>query len=315
VRATDLAARTTDVYLGGYDVNRGNAMAFDERRGVMVLFGGFLNSSYNLIMEWDGATWSAVQPVSVTPANNLAYAGVLDSRGYQAFYDSFRGMVACAGGGASNAAIWYWDGHNFYGFDTRIDGTPVGGLLPALGLCFDRERRALVWTGDPLSTTHRTREIRFSDVPVFIQTPGPFAGPVGQTVTLRASVTGPEPLTYRWYYNDQPLLANPRITGLDTPILTIASAQPSDSGDYSLNVTALCGNVSSPKARVAIGPLLNLRLTTTSLVMSWLDPKAAIEQAPTVLGPWKALLNASSPFEIPADKTGEQFFRLNSPGP
>jgi hypothetical protein len=162
VHSTNLATRTIDAYLGPYDVDYGNAMAFDERRGVMVLFGAFLNSSYNLVMEWGGGDWTAVTPSGILPTNSSAYQGVLDARGYSAYYDSYRGMVACVGGGAYNSAIWYWDGKQYYSFDTQLDGLPVAASPNGIGLAFDQRSidSDALWFG---------RAVRISDLIVHVK--------------------------------------------------------------------------------------------------------------------------------------------------
>ena len=145
IRATNIVRRLTDSYLGNYDVNYGNAMAFDERRGVMVLFGTFFSSA-DLVMEWDGEIWTPVNPSSVTPTNQPSYQGVTDSRGYQAYYDPYRGMVACVGGGGFDNAIWYWDGQNFYAFDIQIDGVAVLAP-PQSGAAWRSTARVGLWFG------------------------------------------------------------------------------------------------------------------------------------------------------------------------
>ena len=312
IRSTNLAARFTDAHLP-YDVDHGNAMAFDERRGVMVLFAPFLNSSGNLVMEWGGADWSAVTPSAITPPNNASYQGVLDSRTYSAYYDPFRGMVACVGGGAFNTAIWYWDGSQFYGFDTQLDGVRTTSNPDYIGLAFDRQRRALVWSGGENLGPHRTREIRFTDNPIVIQGPKPVAVEVGQSFTLRAAVSGGGALVYNWTYNGNPLVANARIAGLNSPTLTISGALPSDSGEYRLTASGPCSSTSSPSVRVSVGPILTLLTTTTGYRLSWTATNAAVEQAPTVLGPWIPLTNSTSPFELPVQHSGQQFFRLKVP--
>jgi len=310
VHSTNLATRTIDAYLGPYDVDYGNAMAFDERRGVMVLFGAFLNSSYNLVMEWGGGDWTAVTPSGILPTNSASYQGVLDSRSYSAYYDSYRGMVACVGGGAYNTAIWYWDGSQFYSFDTQLDGVPVTTLSPYIGLAFDRQRRALVWSGGENFGPHRTREIRFADNPLIIQGPKPAAVETGQGLTLQAAVSGVGALRYQWLFNDNPLPANPRFTGTNTPTLTINPTQTSDSGLYSLVVNGQCSSVTSPSVRVNVGPILNLLTTATSYRMSWTATNVTVEQGPTVLGPWTSRSDLTSPFDLPVQQGGTQFFRL-----
>lgn len=317
IRATNIVGRLTDRYLGNYDVGGGNALAFDERRGVMVLFGPF-GSSADLVMEWDGEIWTAINPSSVTPTNQASYQGVLDSRGYQAYYDPYRGMVACVGGGGFNNAIWYWDGQNFYGFDIQIDGVAApGATTVGSGVAFDRARRALVWSaGDQAGTTHQTREIRFVDYPTIIQDPGPVAVEPGQTIHLRAAVTGTPPLQYAWLQNGRAITNDLRVSGATTADLRITPAAVTDSGSYELQVTGPCNvQTVSRLVRVAVGPLLSLTQTTTAYILSWTAPNAVVQEAPSVFGVWTNRPDLSNPFIMPIEKTGSRFYRLIAPGP
>jgi hypothetical protein len=309
LHSTNLPTRIDGAYLGPYDVDHGNAMAFDERRGVMVLFAPFLNSSGNLVMEWGGEDWTAVGPLSVTPANNLSYQGVLDSRAYTAHYDPFRGMVACVGGGGFNNAIWYWDGANFYGFDMLLDGAPLTPSLMYAGFAFDRQRRALVWSGGENLGPLRTREIRFTDNPIIVQDPKPTAVEPGQSLTLRAAVSGGA-ASYQWMFNGAPLVPNARTTGVNTPTLTINPAQVDDSGLYSLNVTGPCASASSASARVSVGPLLTVTTTAFGYTMTWTSTNAVLQVAPTALGPWTSRPDLTSPVVLMLQQAGQQFFRL-----
>ena len=44
-----------------------SAMAYDEQRGVTVLFGGSDGADRNDTWEWDGATWKVVTPTGLLP--------------------------------------------------------------------------------------------------------------------------------------------------------------------------------------------------------------------------------------------------------
>jgi len=66
---------------------------------------------------------------------------------------------------------------------------------------------------------------------------------------------------------------------------------------------------------VNVGPLLNLLTTATSYRMSWSATNVTVEQGPTVLGPWTARPDLTSPFDLPVQQGGQQFFRLKVLGP
>ncbi|MFC3146113.1 immunoglobulin domain-containing protein [Piscinibacterium candidicorallinum] len=76
--------------------------------------------------------------------------------------------------------------------------------------------------------------------------------PVSQTVTAGSAVTfvaaaeGTQPLTYQWYFNDQPL------AGQNTPVLTLSSVTSANAGRYGLEVTNLPGQVYSQEAVLTV---------------------------------------------------------------
>jgi hypothetical protein len=87
-------------------------MAYDSRRGVVVLFGGGDNPNMpiglNDTWEWNGVTWTQRTPVTMPPG-----------RVYHALaYDSTRGVTVLFGGlsgvtGGVTADTWEWDGANW----------------------------------------------------------------------------------------------------------------------------------------------------------------------------------------------------------
>jgi hypothetical protein len=85
-----------------------HGMAYDSARGVTVLFGGLVNSSYfaNDTWEWDGTSWVQRTPVTVPAA-----------RGDHAMaYDNARGVTVLFGGTNQSGSlndIWEWDGSDW----------------------------------------------------------------------------------------------------------------------------------------------------------------------------------------------------------
>jgi hypothetical protein len=63
----------------------------------------------------------------------------------------------------------------------------------------------------------------------------------GGGVSFGVSATGPEPFTYGWTLNGAPLVNGPRISGADTPRITIASLTAADSGAVVAYVTNSAG--------------------------------------------------------------------------
>jgi len=111
-------------------------MAFDESRGVTVLFGGVDGSTQlDDTWEFDGQTWQLVGRGELPPRIWPAMA-----------YDSARGVVVMHGG--RNQAkvlddLWEWDGNQW----TRLPIT--GGPSPRFGhaMVFDSVRDVLVLYG------------------------------------------------------------------------------------------------------------------------------------------------------------------------
>lgn len=83
------------------------AMAFDGRRGRIVLFGGHdrtgvAGSRLGDTWEWDGARWTQIKVAGPSPRNSAALA-----------YDSARGKIVLFGGSTKEAVsgeTWEWDG-------------------------------------------------------------------------------------------------------------------------------------------------------------------------------------------------------------
>jgi hypothetical protein len=70
---------------------------------------------------------------------------------------------------------------------------------------------------------------------------------VGGAVSFQASASGTSPLTYQWCFNATNAI------GTDTNILTLQSAQVSDSGGYSLVVSNSAGSITSLVASLTVG--------------------------------------------------------------
>src|SRR5688572_30192146 len=99
------------------------AMEFDSRRGVSVLFDGHLGPGIAQTWEWNGQRWSLREPLS-TP----------ESRGRHAMaYDSGRGVTVLFGGEAGfeflAADTWEWDGIQWR---IRADLSPRGRMWHAM---------------------------------------------------------------------------------------------------------------------------------------------------------------------------------------
>lgn len=84
------------------------AMTFDERRGVVVMFGGQGEgtTTYNATWTWDGTDWTLQDPAAAPPGRH--FAGMA--------YDAGRGVTVLFGGSMAGARFndtWTWDGSNW----------------------------------------------------------------------------------------------------------------------------------------------------------------------------------------------------------
>jgi hypothetical protein len=117
----------------------GHAMAFDRRRGRVVLFGG--GESWNGLRadtwEWDGVTWMRLDPLPLSP---------LERSGHAMVYDAARGVVLLHGGyhwGQSVADTWAWDGLAW----TQVGSGGLSVERADHELAYDEARRVVMLVG------------------------------------------------------------------------------------------------------------------------------------------------------------------------
>jgi hypothetical protein len=79
---------------------------------------------------------------------------------------------------------------------------------------------------------------------------------IGTTATLNVGLAGTGPFTNAWKYNGVNLVNGGRISGVNTPTLTIANAQASDSGIYQFWSTNGIGVSSSTAGRLVVDNIL-----------------------------------------------------------
>src|SRR5262249_23560336 len=92
---------------------------------------------------------------------------------------------------------------------------------------------------------------------------------VGGSLCLSPIVTGAEPLSGQWQFNGVNLADNGHISGSTSSTLCLSSAQPADSGTYSLVLNNSFGSTTGIVAQVSVTPLL-----------MWGDNSAGQLQAP-----------------------------------
>lgn len=118
-----------------------HAMAYDELRQKVVLFGGFQDNSYTRLgdtWEWDGAQWAQKASTGPSPRTHTAMA-----------YDSARNLIVLFGGVgkpnkiyADNKDTWTWDGSTW-----KELGRHGPAARNAHGMAYDIARRRVVMYG------------------------------------------------------------------------------------------------------------------------------------------------------------------------
>ena len=119
-------------------VREATALAYDEARGVIVMFGGSsqTNNAFADTWEWDGAAWTERTPAHSPPG-----------RAFHAMaYDPARRTVILFGGFAGGAVgdTWEWDGTTWTQLATT--GTPEARQVHAM-TTDDTHRRVLLFGG------------------------------------------------------------------------------------------------------------------------------------------------------------------------
>ena len=105
-----------------------HAMAYDSKRGVTVLFGGYNGTFLNDTWEWNGTSWTkqTTAPAS-TPSARYGHAMA---------YDSARGVTTLFGGFGGNVNYlndtWEWNGTNWTKQTTAPASTPSTRYLHAM---------------------------------------------------------------------------------------------------------------------------------------------------------------------------------------
>jgi hypothetical protein len=120
----------------GPGARAGAAAAFDERRGVVVLFGG--SAADASTWEFDGSSWRRIETAEA-PAGRTGHRMVYDSHVRRVML--FGGRRA--GDGQSLNDLWQYDGKHWSRVQARVRPSPRSNA----GLAYDSARRRLVLFG------------------------------------------------------------------------------------------------------------------------------------------------------------------------
>ena len=165
------------------------------------------------------------------------------------------------------------------------------------------------------SATSSTATLTVSRIPPNITSqPQSHIAMVGANVAFSVTATGTEPLSYQWRKNGGNLTNGSRISGVNAAALTIASAQTTDSGNYTVIVSNSSGAVTSSSVLLTVNPLsetkLSVRASGNQIILSWSDPAVTLEEADTVTGPWKSVVGGSLSPRLATMSASRKFYRL-----
>ncbi len=127
--------------VGGPTARTGTAVAYDQSRGVTVLFGGYRAGRLGDTWEWDGQVWRLV--ATDGPARDR----------HAMVYDSVRNVIVLFGGFPDYNETWEWDGREWV---RRSTTGPHGRIDHAMA--FDEDRGVTVLFGG-----WDTRDEQFKD--------------------------------------------------------------------------------------------------------------------------------------------------------
>ncbi len=119
---------------GGPPPRVAESMAYDEKRGVVVLYGGyFQNNPLMDVWEWDGHSWSKRCP-TCNPSGRFYH---------QMYYDPLLEKVVVFGGVNNETSYheaWAWDGQSWsqLGFDSQVPNFSADSLV------YDTNRQRVV---------------------------------------------------------------------------------------------------------------------------------------------------------------------------
>jgi alpha-tubulin suppressor-like RCC1 family protein len=88
--------------------------------------------------------------------------------------------------------------------------------------------------------------------PAFVVQPADESVVAGRNASFSVTVSGALPMSFQWYFNNNPLTDDGRIVGSLTANLVISNVTTADAGSYSLMVTNFLGSTNSSAATLAV---------------------------------------------------------------
>ena len=196
---------------------------------------------------------------------------------------------ATATGSAPLTVRWQKDGVDLLN-DAHLSGATTTNLAMTGLLAADGGNYSLI-ASNSCGTATSTVAVLTVRTPPSI--PNPFVSfktNVGATLAFTITPGGSTPRSVQWRFNGVNMVDGGRILGSRTTVLTIANAQPSDSGTYSVIVSNACASVTNDMAAVIVAncPLFTLQPTNATQCMgSTVSFRIAISGTPPFSLLWR----------------------------
>jgi hypothetical protein len=212
-----------------------HAMAYDFDRAVTVLYGGEYDSIPKAdTWEWDGSLWT-----------RRVVQGPSSRSGHSMAYDGDKGFTMLFGGddGESGDDTWGWDGEKWWGWTATGPSARVH-----LSVDYDSIRNLLVlFGGFDGSNNGDTWELEWLGYPPAIsQQPGDLILCQSTDAVFSVTAGGTTPLAYQWRKNGD------EISDANDSSLVIHSVGVPDAGEYDVDVSNICGSLTSKAARLTV---------------------------------------------------------------
>ncbi|MBI3850912.1 MAG: tandem-95 repeat protein [Verrucomicrobia bacterium] len=245
--------------------------------------------------------WPAAEQIAVSLGGHLATINnAAENQWVFDTFSTFGGLERPMWIGLNDAAqegTWVW-----------VSGEPVtylnwSPIEPNSGDgVFPDEDHVLIWhpsSGFPLGSWNDapSNQLQYAVVevappaPVIVSQPTNLTVYVGSNATFRVTATGGAPLAYQWRFYET------NLPGKTSSVLTVAGAQFSNAGTYSVIVSNAGGSVTSSPALLFVNPLPDCVPPPTGLVSWWRwendtidswDSNNAVPALPAVFSPGKA---------------------------
>jgi hypothetical protein len=160
-------------------------------------------------------------------------------------------FTAAASGSLPLTYQWQLNGGNLAN-NTRISGATANSLTISNVQLGDAGNYVLMVSNGAGTTNSSPAMLTINGPPVINAQPVSQTVSPGTLVSFSVSASGTAPLGYQWQFNGTPLSDGGIISGSATAVLSLASAQTNNAGNYSVTVTNSIGATNSAVATLGI---------------------------------------------------------------